>query len=280
MIRRRLPTGWARRRVTGWDVGPDAGQAVTHRETPPGVTPANPRRRPAVETVRLYAGDWAAFVSWCRAAGLTALPANPATIALYLGPLAGTLSHGALARRLAAIGHEHRRNGHPPPGADPAVRTILQVARRSRTPRRRPQPGPVQLARMAAHCPGDLAGLRDRALLLLMAAGFGRSGLVGLDAEQIRFTATGIDAVFPGDETERRPPRIVSVPRGAAFSACPVHALEDWLRASDTRFGPVFRKIDRWGNVEYRRLGTDAVRRILGRRALRGPRRAPKANPS
>ena len=277
MIRRRLPTGWARRRVTGWDVGPDAGQAVTHRETPPGVTPANPRRRPAVETVRLYAGDWAAFVSWCRAAGLTALPANPATIALYLGPLAGTLSHGALARRLAAIGHEHRRNGHPPPGADPAVRTILQAARRSRTPRRRPQPGPAQLARMAAHCPGDLAGLRDRALLLLMTAGFGRSGLVGLDAEQIRFTATGIDAVFPGDETERRPPRIVSVPRGAAFSACPVHALEDWLRASDTRFGPVFRKIDRWGNVEQSRLGTDAIRRILARRTPRRIRRSRKA---
>ena len=264
--------------MTGVEVGPDSGQEVTHRETPPGVTPTNPRRRRAVETVRLYAGDWAAFVAWCRAAGLTALPASPATVASYLGPLAGTLSHGALGRRLAAIAHEHRRNGHPPPGADPAVRAILQVARRSRTPRRRPPPGPVQLARMAAQCPGDLAGLRDRALLLLMAVGFGRSGLVGLDAEQIRFTATGIDAVFPGDETGRRPTRIVSVPRATAFSACPVHALEDWLRASDTRFGPVFRKIDRWGNVEYRRLGADAVRRILGRRALRGPRRAPKAN--
>jgi hypothetical protein len=36
----------------------------------------------------------------------------------------------------------------------------------------------------------------------------------------------------------------------------------------------VFRKIDRWGNVEHRRLGTDAIRRILARRALR---RAAKA---
>jgi hypothetical protein len=130
---------------------------------------------------------------------------------------------------------------------------------------------------MAAYCPGDLAGLRDRALLLL-AAGFGGSGLVGLDAEQIRLPATGIDAVFPGDETERLPTRIVSVPRAASFSACPVHALDDWLRDSDTRFGPVFRKIDRWGNVEYRRLGADAVQRILGRRPPAGPRRTPKAN--
>jgi len=31
----------------------------------------------------------------------------------------------------------------------------------------------------------------------------------------------------------------------------------------------VFRKIDRWGNIEHRRLGTDALRRILMRRTLR-----------
>ena len=41
-------------------------------------------------------------------------------------------------------------------------------------------------------------------------------------------------------------------------------------------FGPVIRKIDRWGNLEHRRLGTDALRRILARRAL-GRGRAGKA---
>lgn len=40
--------------------------------------------------------------------------------------------------------------------------TTIEHARRSRMPRRRPLPGPVQLARMAAYCPGDLAGLRER----------------------------------------------------------------------------------------------------------------------
>ena len=44
-----------------------------------------------------------------------------------------------------------------------------------------------------------------------------------------------------------------------------MRALEDWLHASDTKFGPVFRKIDRWGTIENRRLGTDAIRRILAR---------------
>jgi hypothetical protein len=39
----------------------------------------------------------------------------------------------------------------------------------------------------------------------------------------------------------------------------------------------VFRKVDRWGNVEHRRLGTDAIRRILVRRAQARLRRAASA---
>ena len=46
-----------------------------------------------------------------------------------------------------------------------------------------------------------------------------------------------------------------------------MRALEEWLEASDCRYGPVFRKVDRWGNLEHARLGADAVRDILLRRA-------------
>jgi hypothetical protein len=60
---------------------------------------------------------------------------------------------------------------------------------------------------------------------------------------------------------------------GATLASCPVQALRDWLEASGTRFGPVFRKIDRWGSIEQRRLGTDAIRRILARRTPRRRRR-------
>ena len=46
-----------------------------------------------------------------------------------------------------------------------------------------------------------------------------------------------------------------------------MRALEAWLAASDCQFGPVFRKVDLWGNIEHRRLHPDAVRQILRRRA-------------
>ena len=68
----------------------------------------------------------------------------------------------------------------------------------------------------------------------------------------------------------------MTVPRAVERRLCPARVLEDWLRSSETRFGPVFRKIDRWGNLEHQRRGTDAMRRILVRRSLRRlrPKRA------
>ena len=241
----------------------DAHQATVDRAAVdvPSAAP-RPLRSPAPETLRLYASDWAAFVTWCRLAGAAPLPAAPATVAAYLAALADRLSAGALARRAAAIAAQHRQHGLASPASDQAVTTQLRHARRTATRRRAPSPTVARLTHMATACPGDLAGLRDRALLLLSAAGLGRAALVSLDVEQVQFIEAGVHLVLrnqPGDRT-------VTVRRGASLGACPAQALKNWMEATDSRFGPVFRKVDRWGNVEHRRLGTDAIRRILARR--------------
>jgi len=221
----------------------------------------------APETARLYASGWAAFVTWCRAARVSPLPAEPRTVAAYLATL-GHLSPGAATRRLAAISDQHRRAGLPVSTTAPGVRSALRQARRTAPPRRKPLPAPAPLLRMAAICPRDLAGLRDRALLLLLAeASLNRSTLTGLQAEHVRFTAPGVE--LRTEDAEGASRLVMTAPRKPDHATCPVRALEDWLRTSDTAFGPVFRKIDRWGNLEHHRLGPDAVRRILLRRALR-----------
>ena len=229
-----------------------------------------PAASPAVvlkpETRRLYAADWAAFALWCRNGDQTALPANAATQATYLQDQAVRLGPGALARRLAAIVDQHRRQGLQTLARDPAVRAVLQEARREAPPRRRPAPSAAQLTRMASACPGDLAGLRDRVLLLLAAQGLGRAALVGLDVEHIDIDHQGVTLQIVAADSAMQ---AVTVPRAAERRLCPARMLEDWLRSSETRFGPVFRKIDRWGNLEHQRLRTDALRRILGRRSLR-----------
>jgi site-specific recombinase XerC len=234
-----------------------------------------PRRAAAPETLRLYARDWAAFEAWCATSGRTVLPATAATVVAFLSEAAPGLSAGALARRASAIAARHRQRGFAVPTLDRMVKAVLCTARRNVAPRRTPGPTPAQLMRLAGGCGGDLSGVRDRALLLLMtASGLGPAALVGLDVEDIRFTATAAEVSLDGtgDWVGR-----LSIRCDADRSRCPVQALRDWLQISDTQFGPVFRKIDRWGNIEHRRFGIAAVRQIVRRRTRRRARRAGKA---
>ena len=80
--------------------------------------------------------------------------------------------------------------------------------------------------------------------LLLATAGPGRAGLVGLDAEQLRFSATAVELALHAADPDEDGAQCVILPCGAALGTCPVQALRKWLQTSDTRFEPVFRKID------------------------------------
>ncbi|MDP9096172.1 MAG: hypothetical protein M3N26_06415, partial [Pseudomonadota bacterium] len=125
-----------------------------------------------------------------------------------------------------------------------------------------PSPGPAGLERLAQACGGDLAGQRDRALLLLLAAGLGRDAIVSLHAEHLRITEAGLELSGKHGEAYH-------LPRSASTACCPVRAMEGWVRASTTRYGPVFRKVNRWGQLEHAALGADAIRLILARRTAR-----------
>jgi hypothetical protein len=58
----------------------------------------------ASSTWRAYESDWRIFTAWCQTMGLAALPAGPATVAMFLAAEAkrGT-APSTLNRRLAAI---------------------------------------------------------------------------------------------------------------------------------------------------------------------------------
>ena len=65
----------------------------------------------------------------------------------------------------------HRHAGLPPPRLDPASRKALRLAAKPSPATGAAQaPDAAALARLATKCPRDPAGLRDRALLLLVAA--------------------------------------------------------------------------------------------------------------
>ncbi len=143
----------------------------------------------ASSTQRAYRGDWKAFDTWCRTSGLLSLPAEPATVVLYLSHLAGSGKKVAtISRTLVSIRQAHKMAGHPSPTSAFLVLETMKGIRRSiGTAQIQKAPLLVEQLRAAAQSiPLDLLGLRDRALMLL---GFSiaarRSELVAIDIEDL-----------------------------------------------------------------------------------------------
>ncbi len=107
--------------------------------------------------------------------------------------------------------------------------------------------------------------LRKQVAAAASAGPVSHAALLRIDAEYLRFTPMGVELRLRARADAAEPTLRLPLARSAPPAACAVRALEDWLQASDAAFGPVFRKVDRWGNVEHARLGPDAWRRILAR---------------
>ena len=279
--------------VAELSVGTEPGAASAPRRSAVDETArtvGDPVADPTPATLKLYAGDWARFVAWCHEQGRPSLPASSQTLAAYQIECAPGLSRGALGRRRSAISTMHRQAGLPTPLLNAATHLALRTAAKPKSSRPASAPTAAGFARMAVRCPRDLPGLRDRALLLLAAAtlrprgrgkpadgpadpgaeaaeptGVARLFVLALDAEHVRFKPVGVDLQLRTRTDAVVPDRTITLIRAMTAASCPVRALEEWLRRSETAFGPVFRKVDRWGNVEHTRLGPDAWHRILAR---------------
>jgi site-specific recombinase XerD len=115
-----------------------------------------------------------------------------------------------------------------------------------------------------------LAGLRDRALLLLgFAAALRRSELVALDVEDLHFDAARglLVTVRRSKADQEQEGAEVAVPYAQDPDRCAVRSLRRYLDAARIHHGPVFRQMRRGDNLTDRRLSDQSVALILKRRA-------------
>ncbi len=225
----------------------------------------------SANTLRGYAADWRHFRAWCEAQGLTALPAAPETVAVYLAALAETAKSSTLARRVSAISQAHQIAGFEPPTREAKVRTVMAGIRRVKGTAQKGKKPVVtaDLARMIDLLPDNFQGLRDRALLLVGFAGaFRRSELVGLDIADLDFSPEGLVVTIRRSKTDPEGQgRKVGLPYGSHPQTCPVRAMQSWLELLDETSGPVFRAVDRHGHLASTRLSDKAVALIVKRAA-------------
>lgn len=211
------------------------------------------RSSKADNTLRAYRSDWAAFEAFCRGRGVAALPAAPATVAAYAADAASRLRANTVERRLTAISQAHQLARAENPVEDKLVRTVMAGIRRVKgTAQKGKEPlSPELLMRMLADTPDNLAGSRDRALLLIGFAGaLRRSELVAMRREDIRFTGEGVIVTIPKSKTDPESEgQMIGIPYGSHPSTCPVRALQAWLDRSGLTDGYLFPAIGRWGEA-------------------------------
>jgi integrase len=281
------------------------------------------QRSRAENTRRAYTSDWDRFVTWCFSHGHTSMPAHPMVVAAYLIDAADTYTQdgerayapATLSRWVAAIGHHHRRAGHPAPGSHEIVAATLSGVRRDYAdngdrPRRQAAPllvddlvTIVTAARQAVTgWASEVIERRDTALLLIGFAGAFRRGeladlvcgdlsLHRLDGLTIRLRRSKTDQEGEG--------AVRAVPFTTNHLSCPPCAYVRWLQivaAYDTagRPGvirllrnapafdghvcksvlprtraraPLFRSIQKNGNLSETQLSGAAIHKAVRRRA-------------
>src|SRR6201996_1376790 len=230
----------------------------------PDVTAELIREAVPENTVVAYRSRWRSFEDWCHGAGRVALPATGQTVAAYLTYLAvdRRLKATTVDAHLTAVRAVHRGAGAPLPDALAARKVVIAAQRReaARDGRHGPRKAvPVLVADLpavvAACNPQTAAGLRDRAVILL---GFAllarRSELAALNISDLEHVpGEGLAVTIRASKTDqsaRGVTRGIHYARSAAV--CPVRAVLAWvayLAGRGVTSGPLFTRIDRWGNL-------------------------------
>lgn len=222
-------------------------------------------RRRSSSTRRAYESDWRDWLGWCRELGRAPLPGSPDTLSLYVVHQAQRgLLPSTIARRVTSVVARHLAAGHGSPApAGGEVREVLAGLRRrmGSAPRRAKAALSIDdLRRVLATMPDDLAGVRDRAVLLLgFASGLRRSELAALQLDDVTFEDAGMVVSLARSKTDQEGVgRLVGVHRGRRAVTCPVRALESWIVERGRWPGPLFCpvvRLRRDRGVSLRRAG-------------------------
>jgi site-specific recombinase XerD len=227
-------------------------------------------------TLRGYQCDWRGFCAWCEVRQLCPVPANPETVAAFIAESAGRLKVGSVQRRLNAIAEAHKALGLESPTHHPMVTNTMKGIRRTKgnAPAQKTAALIADIRAILDSTNAGLIGIRDRALILLGFAGaFRRSELVGLALGDCAFSKDGLTITLRRSKVDQEGMgRKVGIPYGSNPDTCPTRNLQTWIEHTGISGGPLFRSVNRHGQVQAGGLsGLDVariVKKLAGRAGL------------
>ena len=229
------------------------------------------RRAKSDNTIRAYESDWRQFEGWCELRGLEPLPARVEAVATWLAVLAQAgRADSTIGRHLAAIGWQHRQQGHVPPTARDErmviADTLAGIRReaRARPSNKKDAIGAEDLQRMIAAVRGiGSKAVRDRAVLALgLASALRRSELVALELADVQLVKEGARITIRISKTDQDGQgQVIAVPNGETI--LPIARLKSWLAARGDAPGPLFTRFAARGELTQLPMSDRAVARLV-----------------
>lgn len=193
------------------------------------------------------------------------LPATGDSIVRYLAEYADQHAISTLKQRLAALAQWHITQGFPDPTKTPTVRQMIKGIR-TLHPAQEKQAAPLLIRHLEqavgwlehealqAAERGDFKSVmrhrRDIALVLIgFWRGFRGDELARLQVDNTQAEAgSGITFYLPHSKGDRQHLG-TTFKTPALKKLCPVEAYINWITVAGIARGPVFRRLDRWGNL-------------------------------
>jgi len=221
----------------------------------------------AFNTVKSYESDWRHFTEWCQSHGFDPLPASDKAYGLYIANLAITgYKVSTITRRMSSIAEAHRAANQNSPTSEKVKAIMAGIRRLNGSVEKVKKPVMVEMLKvMISFIPDTNKGLRDKTILLVGFTGaFRRSELVDIDRENIEFNSKGMVVTLKRSKTDQEGKgEQVGIPYGMSHLTCPVLAMQAWIDRSLSESGPIFKPINRHGQVLKKRLSSQTVALIV-----------------
>ncbi|WP_440932015.1 site-specific integrase [Candidatus Pelagibacter sp.] len=223
-------------------------------------------------TIRAYKSDFHDFGLFCAKNGFKSLPTNPKTVSLYLSYLStNDIKISTIKRRLVSVGVVHKLKGHYLDTKHPSiVENLMGIKRRKGIKQKGKKPLLINdlkniIKVIDQENKHEIKIARDRTIILLgFGGGFRRHELISLDREDLDFVNEGLKINIKKSKTDQfGEGSIKALPYFDDHTYCPVRSIQQWLKISNIKTGPLFRKFHKGMKLSKIRLSDQSVALLI-----------------
>jgi len=222
----------------------------------------------AINTIRAYKSDFKDFGAFCAKHRFRILPTEPKIVALYLTYLSGKdAKMSTLRRRLVSIGTIHKLKGHYLDMKHPVIIENLMGIKRTKGSIQKGKK-PILINHLKAivdvinkEKTEEIKKIRDKSIILVgFGGGFRRTELISVDYEDLEFVPEGVKITLRRSKTDQFGEGMTKgLPYFSNETYCPVAHLKKWIKISNIKDGPVFRRFAKGCSLTSNRLTDQSV---------------------